>query len=299
MRNIFFILAWIGMNSLQSQDQLIGEYQIFIDGTPTGSVCSIKKLSSVYSLNINDQSIRLKVSNNNLVAEDVNNEIFIQSNEKNAVLLWTGYKMNLVRVNNTNETKRNEMPNTINSSDPFVGNFELNSDIKSGGKLNISTLDHSTYKLTSSSGYDLAILQNKKLMGKTKGIDFEVYTQGSELIMVISGTHLRLKRLKSEELITDSKTIDQRLLGAWIGTTSYNSSGGVGNASLATQYVYKFNSDGTYEYQLSDAGGGSSWSSSGSGPIQKGKYHVTELNESAGSVIINGHQMRYVFIEEG
>ena len=117
--------------------------------------------------------------------------------------------------------------------------------------------------------------------------------------MQAAGYVFNLNKKSSYQSNTNSAgNIDPRLIGLWVGSSSYTSRGGVGTASISRGYRYLFK-DGTYQTISESGGGGDYWSGTSSGGVETGNFQVSSINSDGGFINLNGTQLEYTFFDSG
>ena len=168
---------------------------------------------------------------------------------------------------------------------------------KNLGAVTITKIDATQYQLSSSDGQsDIFSLKNNTLTGTSSGTAFVIAPEGNQLKVSFEGGTGYLIRSAAAPKATGA--VDNRLLGKWVGSSSINSTGGVGSATMAFGRTYFFAQDGTFQTKSTSAGGGANWGSSSEGKVESGRYQIVSKNESGGVVSVNGNQLKYVFYDD-
>lgn len=194
-------------------------------------------------------------------------------------------------------------PGSQTASDPFEGIYDVSFQGQVRERWTIRRRGNSQYDLISPSGSLVGSRNNNQISGfdNINNISFTLGTKGSGLVLNVAGVQFDLinRQPLAQASGMGSNSIDNRLLGVWSGSSSYNSYGGVGDASISFGQAYGFKADGTYEYKDFNAGGGAAWSTSSEGGIQTGTYQIIRMDHEGGVINVNGRQMEYVFFSNG
>lgn len=187
------------------------------------------------------------------------------------------------------------------SLDPFEGIYDLSYQGQIREQWTIRSLGNHLYELESPSGVSQAQRKDNKLSGfdSANNLGFEILKNENDLTLSVSGLKLSLINRKPLPAAADPKQFnpDRRLIGLWSGSSSLNSSGGVGSASMAFGQDYVFKADGTYEYRSYSVGGGADWSASSNGDVERGRYQVIKQSQDGGTVKIGARQFQYTFFD--
>lgn len=283
----------------QAMDPFIGKFKLNFNGTEI--ILEIANVrGSEYLVYANRLGPDKATKNGNFlsgISEGIH--FSIKQLDKDLVFMVNNQEYSLIRVGKTLNVESEKK-----DSDPFVGIYDVSHQGQIKEKWTIQKLDESKYNLISPSGTSQATRNGLVLNGfdEANQISYVLEKKGDLIVMNIAGIQFELinrKEISKQNVIGQNGISDPRLIGSWSGSTSYNSSGGVGSASIAFQKTYMFNSDGTFQSKSSNAGGGSDWSAHSDGGIESGMYHILSKDHDGGIISIHGNQLKYVFYSEG
>lgn len=275
----------------------LGQFVMDFNGQELGKVTITSDGGKYYSINLPDGTKDLATLVGQALEGESNGLPFrIIRQGNNLSLEVQGNQIALKRISTTSSSA-GATGNSGKKSDAFVGNYELVVNQKNLGAVKITKIDATQYQLSSSDGQsDIFSIKNNTLTGTSNGIAFVIAPEGNQLKVSFDGGTGYLVRSGATPKATG--TVDNRLLGRWVGSSSINSSGGVGSASMAFGRTYFFAQDGTYQTKSTSAGGGADWSTSSEGKVEYGRYQIVSKNESGGVVSVNGNELKYVFYDD-
>ncbi len=190
-----------------------------------------------------------------------------------------------------------------NTDDPFEGVYDVSYQGQIRENWTIKHESGNQYSLISPGATIMGTRNNHQITGfdNINNMSFTLELNDKKLFLNVSGIQFELinRQAISQNMQSNASTKDNRILGAWSGSKSYNSSGGVGDASLSYGQAYGFKADGTYEYKNFNVGGGAEWSGSSESGIQTGHYKIVSINQEGGVINIDGRTMEYVFFSDG
>ncbi len=281
--------------SLEIKKQTDGQYHVFTNGlgpdfaSRQGEI--LKGVSDGFEFSI-------RVSGNGVILNIGNQDINF-TREAGSSGLAGAIGANSDRGNET----ENVQTQGQNTNDPFEGVYDVSYQGQIREKWTIKHKSGNQYSLISPGATVMGTRNNHQITGfdNINNMSFTLELNGKNLFLNVSGIQFELinRQAISQSMQANSSSMDNRILGAWSGSKSYNSSGGVGDASISYGQAYGFKADGTYEYKDFNAGGGAGFSGSSESGIQTGQYQIVRMDQEGGVISIDGRQMEYVFFSNG
>lgn len=281
--------------SLEIKKQSEGQYHVFTNGlgpdfaSRHGDV--LKGISDGFEFLI-------RVSGNGVILNMGNQDvIFTRENGYSGVVGAVG-----VNSSSGNDAAKVQTQGQ-RTNDPFEGVYDVIYQGQIREKWTIKHNSGNQYSLISPGATVMGTRNNYQISGfdNVNNMSFTLELNGERLFLNVSGIQFELINRQSinQNIQANASSKDNRILGAWSGSKSYNSSGGVGDASISYGQAYGFHADGTYEYKDFNAGGGAGYSGSSESGIQTGQYQIVNMNQEGGVISIDGRTMEYVFFSNG
>ncbi|MBK8483652.1 MAG: hypothetical protein IPL31_04705 [Saprospiraceae bacterium] len=162
------------------------------------------------------------------------------------------------------------------------------------GRVTIKAAGDNSYKLSDDKEQLKCEKEGNQMVGMLDDANKSVVSvriQNNGLILCISGTDIELTNATPVYSDQSSRQIDQRIIGKWNGSKTYNS--GYGGGSSIHEKIYLFRANGTYEFKSSSAMSGRGWSSVNDGDLIKGGYFILWITDSKNIINIGGTQLVY------
>lgn len=283
-----------------SADPFEGSFSGYIDNNPI-TIKLDKVNQNEYSFYFNGQGPMTVNKTGNLIQLSEAGMVFtLESNSNGLVLKGNGREINLSRSGSS--VSSNSQGSTTQENDPFSGQFDVVFQGQIRESWNIKKINSNQYQLSSPKGNTMGTRNGNKLTGfdDVAKIGYEIEFKDGQLTMQAAGYVFNLNKKSSYQSNTNSAgNIDPRLIGLWVGSSSYTSRGGVGTASISRGYRYLFKQDGTYQTISESGGGGDYWSGTSSGGVETGNFQVSSINSDGGFINLNGTQLEYTFFDSG
>ncbi len=277
------------------QDFLIGTFSGYGENYMTIKVVIVKSAEQEYLLTFNGIGPERAEKSNGMLLLSENGVTF--SFEADAEGMFFKGNGKSIRLKRDGPPKQKVTPISKNTSPAkFEGTYNAYGDGKDVGfgKATIKAIENGFY--TISFGKELIKMRknDNQLLGiadDAKKSLVSLRIQNNQLILCYSGIDIELTN--SEPIYSDqsSRQIDQRIIGKWRGSNTYNS--GYNSGSSISEKLYLFREDGTYEYKSSSSFSGPGWSSSSDGDVIKGGYLILWLTEDKSFMNVGGSQIMY------
>ncbi|HRG68829.1 MAG TPA: hypothetical protein PLS73_08275 [Saprospiraceae bacterium] len=281
--------------TLEIKRQADGQYYVFTNGlgpdfaSMQGEVLKGSSAGFEFSIRVSENGVMLNIGN-----QDIN---FTRETGPSGMAGSVG--ANSDRVNDAPKAQTQGQ----NTSDPFEGVYDVSYQGQIREKWTIQHKNGNQYSLISPGATVMGTRNSHQITGfdNINNMSFALELNGKRLFLNVSGIQFELinRQAISQNMQANSSSMDNRILGAWSGSKSYNSSGGVGDASISYGQAYGFKADGTYEYKDFNAGGGAGFSGSSESGIQTGQYQIVRMDQEGGVISVDGRQMEYVFFSNG
>ncbi|MBK6859762.1 MAG: hypothetical protein IPG95_05715 [Saprospiraceae bacterium] len=283
----------VGMSNLSQTDPFIGIFKGNIDNNPI--IIQLSKFSAdEYNFYFNGQGPdKIQKTGNRIMMQGVGIDFSLEPIASGLLLRGNGKEVILQRdepMPDSNAYQENQI-----EDDPFSGSYDMLSNGQNLGKVSLTKTGAANYLFTSAQGDDIAQRNGDQLSGTSSGTPFTIKRNGPNLILNLQGYDFLLTNRQTQsnnQANPGNGQIDQRLVGTWSVSTARSGS--------SSQQTYRFNSDGTMQYQYSYSAGGNGWSAGKtSDPVENSTYSVSNLNANGGILIISGQQSAYEFSNFG
>lgn len=276
------------------QDFLVGTYSGYGENNIGIKVVITKGAEQEYLLTFNGVGpTRAEKSNGMLLVYESGVPFSFEADAEGLYFKGNGKSIRLKRDKQSHKvSKKNQ--NTIPVK--FEGTYNAYGDGKDigMGKVTIKAIGDNFYNLTFQNGTIKVRKSGEQLFGTMDGKEMKLVSvriQDNVLLLCISGVDIELTNGIPVYSDQSSRQIDQRIIGKWRGSKTYNS--GYGGGSSINEKLYLFREDGTYEHKSSSSFSGSGWSSSSDGDVVKGGYLLLWLTEDKSFMNIGGRQVMY------